>query len=308
MGALATALVALSATLLAYAVLSMAFAEERQVRNRLQRLSAYESEQALTAEPLLAPFVERVGWPLRGLFARALRALMPGSYLTAIERRLVLAGSPRGLDAQRFSLIQTAVAFALGLIVALGRLALGDGVLVSLATGVVIGVISILAMLAWLLHAASSRQDEMRRSLSDFLDMLLISVEAGLGFDAAVAKIVMRSSGPLGEEFGRLLQDGQAGLTRRESLRRLADRTDVPELNAFIMAMVQADVFGIGVSSILRAQSHELRVKRRQRAQELAQKAPAKMVFPLIMCVLPATLIVLMGPAVISIGRAFGAF
>jgi tight adherence protein C len=103
-----------------------------------------------------------------------------------------------------------------------------------------------------------------------------------------------------------MLQDGQAGLGRREALKRMAERNNVTELNAFILAMVQADVFGISVSNILRAQSHELRVKRRQRAEEMAQKAPAKMVFPLILCILPATLVVVGGPAVIAIGKAFG--
>jgi tight adherence protein C len=138
------------------------------------------------------------------------------------------------------------------------------------------------------------------------LDMLTIAVEAGLGFDAAVTKYVRNQSGPLAQEFAVALREVQAGMTRREALRALANRCDVAELSAFITAMVQADVFGVSVGSVLRTQSREMRVKRRQRAEEIAQKAPAKMVFPLILCILPATLIVLMAPAILSIIRLFG--
>jgi tight adherence protein C len=210
------------------------------------------------------------------------------------------------MDAGRLVALQFTLVLTCGTLVFVARLVSAEQFPRALVTALAAAGIAFLLPLMWISMKASSRQDKIRKELPDMLDMLLISVEAGLGFDAAVAKIVMRTSGPIGEEFGRMLQDSQAGLSRREALRGLADRNNVPELNAFIMAMVQADVFGISVSNILRAQSRELRVKRRQRAQEMAQKAPAKMVFPLILCVLPATLIVLMGPAVISIGRAFG--
>jgi tight adherence protein C len=142
--------------------------------------------------------------------------------------------------------------------------------------------------------------------MPDMMDMLMISVEAGLGFDAAVSKYVGNNTGPLSQEFRIVLSEIQAGMSRREALRHAADRTEVPELSAFVMAMVQADIFGISVANVLRGQSHEMRLRRRQLAEEIAQKAPAKMVFPLIICILPATLIVLMGPAVIQIGRTFG--
>ena len=135
--------------------------------------------------------------------------------------------------------------------------------------------------------------------------MLTISVEAGLGFDQSVSKYVQNASGPLAEEFGMTLHEIQAGKSRRDALRALGDRASVAELRAFIMAIVQADVFGVSISEVLRTQSHEMRLKRRQRAEELSQKAPAKMVFPLILCIMPATLIVVMGPAIIKIASAF---
>lgn len=306
MAAMTLMLVALAVTLFCYSLLSLTFAEERQVKNRMQSLSSYESSQAMAAEPMLAPFFTRTLAPTVSSLGRGLRSLAPTSYMAAMRRRLVYAGSPRGMDAPRLLTLQALAATMVGSLVLIARIAADQILPAAIITALAAGAVAFLLPLLWVSYLASKRQMRIRRELPDMLDMLLISVEAGLGFDAAVAKIVMRTPGPLGEEFGRMLQDGQAGLSRREALKRMSDRNDVTELNAFIMAMVQADVFGISVSNILRAQSHELRVKRRQRAQELAQKAPAKMVFPLILCVLPATLIVMAGPAVISIGKAFG--
>jgi tight adherence protein C len=299
-------LAALAVTLFCYSLLSLTFAEERQVKNQMKRLSSYESSQAVAAEPMLAPFMSRTLVPGMHGLGRGLKSLAPSSYMDALRRRLLYAGSPRGLDAARLLTLQFVLASIVGGLVLVVRLVAQQTLLAAVVTALAIGAIAFLLPVLWVSHLATKRQARIRRELPDMLDMLLISVEAGLGFDAAVAKIVLRTPGPLGEEFGRMLQDGQAGLGRREALKRMAERNNVTELNAFILAMVQADVFGISVSNILRAQSHELRVKRRQRAEEMAQKAPAKMVFPLILCILPATLVVVGGPAVIAIGKAFG--
>ncbi len=293
-------------SLVTYATLSLVFSEERTVSNRVRELSSYEANQALEAEPMLAPFSSRVLAPSMRRVGRMVGAITPVSYLRSADRALVLAGSPRGIDSGRLLAVQTMFAGLLAGLVFILRLLAGQTFLASLAAAFIVGAATFFIPRIWISILAGKRQDRIRKDLPDMLDMLLISVEAGLGFDAAVAKIVRRVPGPLGEEFGRMLQDAQAGLSRREALKRLGGRNDVPELSSFIMAMVQADVFGISVSNIMRAQSHELRVKRRQRAQEMAQKAPAKMVFPLILCILPATLIVVAGPAVYAIARAFG--
>ncbi len=137
--------------------------------------------------------------------------------------------------------------------------------------------------------------------------MLVVSVEAGLGFDAAVSKLVANTTGPLTQELGRMLSEVRAGAARRDALRQLAERTQVPELGTFVTAMVQADLFGISVGNVLRTQASEMRTKRRQQAEEMAQKAPVKLVFPLVLCILPATLLVVLGPAIISIATLFGA-
>lgn len=134
--------------------------------------------------------------------------------------------------------------------------------------------------------------------------MLTISVEAGLGFDQAIAKIVQMSRGPLAEEFARMLQEIQAGASRSDALKRMTTRTEVQELNTFATAIVQAEQLGIPIANVLRVQSKEMRLVRRQHAEEQAQKTPVKIVFPLVLCILPATLIVILGPAVLSIAQA----
>jgi tight adherence protein C len=158
----------------------------------------------------------------------------------------------------------------------------------------------------WVLRSKSGkRQHKMRRALPDALDLLSITVEAGLGFDAALSRVARQEGGPLGEELHRVLQEMQLGKSRADALRDLGDRTSIPEFKSFILAMIQADVFGISIAKVLHVQANEMRVKRRQRAEETAQKVPVKIVFPLITCIFPALFVVLLGPAAISIYNAF---
>jgi tight adherence protein C len=152
---------------------------------------------------------------------------------------------------------------------------------------------------------ASKRQKEIRKNLSDTMDLLTISVEAGLGFDAALAQVVRNVEGPLSQEIARTLQEMQIGVPRMEALRNLSDRTDVEELDGFVLSMIQADKYGVGVANVLRGQSKELRQKRRQRAEETAQKVPLKLLFPTIFLVLPALFIVILGPGAIKVYETF---
>ena len=135
--------------------------------------------------------------------------------------------------------------------------------------------------------------------------MLVISVEAGLGFDAALAQVARNTTGPLAEEFFRVLQEMQIGTGRSDAMRALGERTDVPDLRGFVTSMVQADAFGIPIANVLRVQAKEMRVKRSQHAEEIAQKVPVKILFPLIFCILPSLFIVIMGPAAIQIMKSF---
>jgi len=150
------------------------------------------------------------------------------------------------------------------------------------------------------------RSERIRRELPDALDLLVISVESGLGFDAALSQVARNTEGPLAGEFFRVLQEMQLGTGRSDAMRALADRTDVSDLKAFITAMVQADAFGIPVANVLRIQAREMRIRRSQRAEESAQKVPVKILFPLVFCILPALFVVILGPAVITIMRTLG--
>ena len=299
-------LMGLSVAAIVYSALSLFFSSERQVQRQLQSLTAYESGQVEEAEPLLAPFTDRVLRPVSRSLADTARLFGPQDYSERIRKRIVMAGNPLGLDAEKFLAIKAGTAVAAAVIVllfgGLGPAALGRSILGA----VIFATLGFYAPDLWLRSRIASRQLEIRRTLPDMLDMLTISVEAGMGFDAAVAKITGSRPGALSEEFARMLQEIQAGVSRRDAMRHMGERTDVPELKTFIMSMIQADVFGVSVSNVLRTQSRDMRVKRRQFAEEMAQKAPVKLVFPLILCILPATIIVVAGPAIIAIGQAFG--
>lgn len=304
---LVAGLVFASVTIVAAVVLFLAFSEERQVARALKAVSEWEGQQAEAAEPLLRPFRARVLAPMGQGIAGVVRSFVPDNARAKMAHRLDLAGNPFALPPEGIVSLRVIATLVFALLAGVGMMLAG----VALSTWSVLavllaGVAGFAAPGLWLLQLQQRRQDAIRRALPDMLDMLTISVQAGLGFDMALSKLVRSTEGPLVEEFSQMLSEVQAGVSRRDALRSLAERTDVQELDNFVVAMVQADVFGVSISGILRTQAVELRKKRRQRAEELAQKAPVKMVFPIILCILPATMLVIIGPAVISIGRAFG--
>jgi tight adherence protein C len=152
----------------------------------------------------------------------------------------------------------------------------------------------------YLYQRAEKRADQIRRSLADAVDLLTISVEAGLGFDAAVQQVARNTEGPLAEEFSRVLREMQLGMGRSEAMRSMGERSSVEELHTFVGSMVQADAFGIPISQVLRVQSSEIRTKRRQYAEEKAQQVPVKIMIPLILCILPCLFVVVMGPPILN--------
>ena len=305
MGFVAAVMTGLAAGLLAYAALDIIFGEERRVRRRIDSLGSYTAGNLAEAEPLVAPFRERILKPGFLQIARGLGSVTPKNYRSRLRKRVLTDGLSGRLDPDRVLLFKLGVGVGAGLLVFGLARAIGIDVLRTLVMTAIAGLVLSYMPDAYLRAVASDRQRRILRELPDMLDMLTIAVEAGLGFDQAVARYVQHSVGPLGREFGMALMEIQAGRSRREALRAMGERVDVAELRTFIMAIVQADVFGVSVSDVLRTQSREMRTKRRQHAEEMSQRAPAKMAFPLVVCVLPATLIVVLTPAVIGIMQLF---
>lgn len=269
-------------------------------------LEAMSSAPSQLTEELDRPFGERVLDPLR---ARALgigKRLSGADAADRIRVKLDLAGNPRDWTVERVlsGKVFGAVLGAAGFLLFSSVLGFSTTtrILFTLA-GLGVGF---LAPNLYLYQAAYDRAAKMQRELPDAIDLLTISVESGLGFDAAVQQVANNTEGPLADELARVLREMQIGRSRIEALRSFAERTDVPEVRTFVTAMVQADAFGIPIAQVLRVQSSEIRVKRRQKAEEKAQQVPVKMTIPLIFTILPCLFIAVMGPAAISMMGQFG--
>ena len=245
-----------------------------------------------SADPFALP-----GW-LRALSLR----LSPAGFAAKLQYRLDLAGNPDRWNPDR---ILGAKGLGLVALAALGLL-IGSASPFRLIVFALAGAAAGFYLPDLLLYnAGQKRQARIRTELPDAMDMLTICVEAGLGFDAALAQVARAGSGPLAAELARALQEMQIGKTRTEALRSMAGRTTAPELRAFASALVQAGELGISVASVLREQSKEMRVRRRQWAEEQAQKVPVKILFPLLFCLFPALFVVILGPAAVTITHMF---
>jgi tight adherence protein C len=247
------------------------------------------------------PFADRVGRPAQRRLARIGRTLSGSQWATTTNRRIEMAGSPPGWDAERILASKTMVAL-LAATVAAGILYLADrSALQSLLWGAVFGIGGFFLPDLVLVNKGKSRAHSIRRALPDSIDLLTVSVESGLAFDASMAQVAHNTEGPLADEFSRVLKEIQIGSGRSEALKALAARTDVEDLRVFLNSMVQADKLGIPIADVLRVQAAEIRLKRSQRIEEQAMKLPVKLVFPLLFGIMPSMFIVILGPAIISI-------
>jgi tight adherence protein C len=280
--------------------------ERRAVARSVAAVQAINSAPSLVSEELERPFAERVIAPLGGRLVGIGRKITRADTAEKIAHRLDIAGNPPAWDVNRIIGLKV---LGLGAVGGLGFLfCLSQGYSLNRILLFTAGFGALGYMLPNLLlkNAGDKRETLMRNSLPDAIDLLTISVEAGLGFDAAVARVAKNTSGPLAQEFSRLLQEMQLGIGRAEAMRAMGERTSLPDLKSFCLAMVQADSLGIPISRVLRIQSHEMRTKRRQRAEEAAQKVPVKILFPVIFFILPTIFIVVIGPVFLSMGDLFG--
>jgi tight adherence protein C len=267
------------------------------------RLAVYGSVEFMREEALKRSLSERAVAPIFIGIGKGLARFTPAGWMDKTNHRLLLAGSPGSLDANAWAVIKLlsiAVAAVLWFLIQAGSDA--QTKLISL---VLLGILGFFGPDVWISRRIEERRSSMQKTLPDVLDLLVISVEAGLGFDSALARVVATVPGPLSEEFFRMLQETRVGVSRRDAMRHLNERTDVEELRSFLLAMMQAEAFGVSIAQVLRVQADEMRVKRRQRAQEKAFAAPVKLVFPLVFCIFPSLFIVLLGPAAIQIYETF---
>lgn len=290
---------------LALATVGAITTEKQQVGRSLAAVRALDATPTAMLRELNKPFGERVIVPGLARLTRLGRRFTAGDQVARIRHKLALAGNPARWDVDRviaLKMLGLIVGFLLG--VSLPLLA-GAGPLPLVGIAVAFVALGYFTPNLVIYQMGYNRREQIRRDLPDALDLLTISVEAGLAFDAGLSQVARNTTGPLAEEFFRVLQEMQIGLGRAEALRALGDRTDLPELRGFVTSMVQADAFGIPISRVLRVQAAEMRIKRSQRAEELAQKVPVKILFPLIFCILPSLFIVILGPAAISIFTSF---
>ena len=276
----------------------------RTERNRAVRLLESQvagSDVNAREQEMDESFTRRALVPVLTGAARVARRITPLDARDRLTHKLLLAGSPAGWDAERvmaFKIIGMVVGLVLGLAI---------GTYTGLSPTVTILIAGLFTFAGFVAPDSivngrvDDRQREILRTLSDTLDLLTISVEAGLSLNASISQVVQNVPGVLSQEFARMLQEIQLGVPRSDAFRHLAERTDVDELNAFALAMVQADVFGVSIAGVLRTQAEQLRIKRRQRAEAKAQQIPVKIVFPLILCVLPSLFVVIVGPGAIRI-------
>ena len=272
------------------------------------RLTQLGSMQARTLEELelQQPFFDRTVRPLAERMSNVGRRFTSDKKVNRTEKRLALAGNPAELKTSDFLglKIVAVLAFA-GIAFLVFGILMGMGIF-GIILSIVFGVVGFLAPEFWLSRRVKGRQKAILLAVPDTLDLLTISVKAGLGFDAALGKVVEKTKGPLADEFRRTLAEIRVGKTRRESLRDMVTRTNVPALNNFIGAIIQAEQLGVSISKVLQVQSEQLRIERRQRAEEMAAKAPIKMLFPLVGCIFPSLFIVILGPALILIAVNIG--
>ncbi len=286
-----------------YVVGQVATQPERERRSLVRRAARYGSVRIAASREERLSLRERVVSPAVARIAGLMLRMNRRENLEQVQQRLLAAGlntvSPSGFLAAK------------GLLAGVGAL---FGLVIWAATASSMGLVLLLALAGvgyiapgYVVGARSRRRrDVVQAALPDALDLLAVSVEAGLGFDAAISKLIDHMSGPLIDEFGLALTEMRVGESRQDALKKLASRVDSPELSAFVRAIIQADQLGISLGRILRVQAIDSRLKRQAVAEEKAMKAPIKMLFPTVLFIFPAMFIVVLGPALINLGKLFG--
>lgn len=282
------------------------YTERLKMESRLESVSELKLEEISLQDesaPLQLPLSERIFYPLVRSMGRMLQSLAPAALKVALAKRLNLAGVKTSAEQWAgWYIVSGAAAALLGLFMGRsGNKPVANVAFMATLLGLGGGMVPELL----LRQRITRRHTQIVRALPDVLDLLTVSVNAGLGFDSALMKVTEKTKGPLPAEMGYVLHEIKMGVPRRDALKSLAERTGVEELQAFVSTIIQADQLGVSISKVLKLQSEALRERRRQAAEEKAMKAPVKMLFPLVMFIFPTLFIVLLGPALIQIVQSF---
>lgn len=281
----------ITATLAAFSVLAWLRRDQLAIFERLDTYTR-EMKRERTPPELNAPLPSRVKSIFEGLIRIVTGRFVRRETRNIYEEKLMAAGYPMGLNVDSFLALKYIV-FILTLVLGV----ISRSILIFIA----LGALGLLIPNFFLKTSEKNRKTLILKSLPDVLDLLSVSVEAGLGFDQAIQKVTEKTRGPLSEEFDKTLQEINMGKQRREALRDMANRIDVEDVTVFLSSIIQADQLGVSITNVLRAQAQQGRTNRRLRAEEKAQKTPIKMLVPLVLFVFPSLLIVLLGPAVLQI-------
>lgn len=292
-------LLLLAAVVIGIYILRRQPGEEEIIQQRIMEWGERDTPASLEEIELSLPFTQRVLVPIVRKGADLVTRFTPANMLESTRHKLEVAGRPGRLGAAEF----IAIRFFAG--VAFGGLSfflfLRSAPQYRFMFPPLMALLGFFFPVIWLGSKTRSRQNEIIKALPDALDLLTICVEAGLGFDAAMGKIAEKWDDALSLEFGRVLKEIQLGRLRREALRDMSNRMDISDVSSFIAAVIQAQQLGVSMAKILRIQSDQMRVRRRQRAEEKAQKAPLQMLFPMVFLIFPALFIVLLGPALLLV-------
>lgn len=302
-GELIFVLIVVATTLLIYSVLRIIFNNRLIILQRINEVSQVQ-EKKTEDDPYSLPFKERIVMPAFKQLERMMNILAPSSLKNKEHQLLRMAGYPKNLTLQKWISIRIIVWLFFGIFFTFFGLKLESLTYVVMYIGVG-WTFGYIGPIFYLKKKATVRRQEIEKGLPDVLDILTVSVNAGLGFDAALVKVVEKTKGTLSEEFNKTLHEIKMGKSRKEALKDLGERNGVDDLTQFTSSIIQAEQLGVRMSSVLKVQSEDMRNKRRQKAEEKAMKAPLKMLFPLIIFIVPAIFIIVLGPAIISIMNNF---
>lgn len=277
-----------------------------QRRNIINRLNKLNLNRTIVDEEdiLTKPFLQRVSEYISKWLINLIKEVTPDRLQEKIKEKLDGAGNPRNVKPAEFLGFQVLFGLVVFLLCLIIFTASAYPVFKAVFMALIMGALAVYIPWFTLATMASKRQSEMRNTLPEIMDLLVISVEAGLTFELALAKVVQRFPGTIAQEFARVLREVQLGKVRKEALKDMAERSHVQELSSLINAVIQADQLGVSLAQILRIQAEMIREKRQQMLEEQAMKAPIKMLFPLILFIFPCMFIILLGPALISIMRS----